>query len=228
MKSTFISVISHELKTPVALIKGYAGTLRREDAHWDAETLREGLQVIEEESDRLNTLINNLLDASRIQAGGFKLERGDVCLPNAGGQGGRELPPADRPAITSSSTSRPICPCVSGDEERLRQVLNNLVSNAIKYSPRGRRDPHRRLARWRSGSRSTWPTRASASRRGAGQAVPALLPGRFQPAPQHAGRRAGPVPVQGHRRGARRPHLAAQRAGQGHDRVLHAAGAGKR
>ncbi|NIN65404.1 MAG: histidine kinase, partial [Anaerolineae bacterium] len=56
MKSTFISVISHELKTPVALIKGYAGTLRREDADWDKETIHESLAVIEEESDRLTQL----------------------------------------------------------------------------------------------------------------------------------------------------------------------------
>ena len=98
MKSTFVSVVSHELKTPVALIKGYASTLAREDATWDAETLREGLQVIGEESDRLNGLINNLLDASRIQAGGFKLERGDVAAAQVGRQRGRELPHPDRPA----------------------------------------------------------------------------------------------------------------------------------
>jgi len=46
IKSTFVSVISHELKTPVALIKGYAETLRRDDAEWDRDTLREGLDVI--------------------------------------------------------------------------------------------------------------------------------------------------------------------------------------
>jgi signal transduction histidine kinase len=80
MKSTFVSVISHELKTPVALIKGYAGTLRRPDAAWDPETLADGLAVIEEEADRLNALIDNLLDASRIQAGVFKLELNDVDL----------------------------------------------------------------------------------------------------------------------------------------------------
>ena len=57
MKSTFISVISHELKTPVALIKGYASTLQRTDAHWDAATVSESLKVIEDESDRLAELI---------------------------------------------------------------------------------------------------------------------------------------------------------------------------
>jgi len=57
LKSTFISIISHELKTPVALIKGYTSTLRREDASWDREIVQESLQVIEEESDRLSVLI---------------------------------------------------------------------------------------------------------------------------------------------------------------------------
>ena len=61
LKSTFISVISHELKTPVALIKGYVGTLRREDAEWDREIVRDSLAVIEEEADRLTGLIENLI-----------------------------------------------------------------------------------------------------------------------------------------------------------------------
>ena len=136
MKSTFVSVISHELKTPVALIKGYANTLARDDARWDNATLREGLQVIGEESDRLNALINNLLDASRIQAGAFKLEKGDVLISKL----------AERVVETfriQAENHRFLLdfsadfPYVSGDEERLRQVLNNLVSNAIKYSPAG-------------------------------------------------------------------------------------------
>ena len=80
MKSTFTSIISHELKTPVALIKGYAQTLARPDAKWDAETARQGLEIIEEEADRLEGLINNLLDVSRIQASGLKLDLADVNL----------------------------------------------------------------------------------------------------------------------------------------------------
>ncbi len=66
LKSTFISIISHELKTPVALIKGYVSTLRRDDARWDRKVVNESLQVIEEEADRLTGLIENMLDASRL------------------------------------------------------------------------------------------------------------------------------------------------------------------
>ncbi len=80
LRTTFTSVISHELQTPIAIIKGYASTLAREDAHWDAETLRERLHAIEEEADRLNHLVGNILYASRIQAGGLKMERTEVDL----------------------------------------------------------------------------------------------------------------------------------------------------
>src|SRR5512141_1361469 len=81
LKSTFISIVSHELRTPVTLIKGYASTLRRDDAKWDRAVVRDSLAVIEEEADRLSKLIDDLLDASRLQAGGLSLSRADVSLP---------------------------------------------------------------------------------------------------------------------------------------------------
>jgi len=134
IKSTFTSVISHELKTPVALIKGYAGTLRRKDAHWDAETLDEGLAVIEEESDRLDDLINNLLDASRLQAGALKLDVGFVALDKlADSLVEKFRTQTDKHLLTTDFP--PDFPTVPGDVERLRQVLTNLLNNAIKYSP---------------------------------------------------------------------------------------------
>lgn len=136
MKNTFTSIISHELKTPVALIKGYAQTLARPDAQWDAETARQSLQIIEEEADRLEDLINNLLDASRIQASGLRLDYADLDLQTLA----RKVAEAyrlqtDRHQI-ELDFPKPL-PLVWGDETRLRQVLTNLVSNAIKYSPNG-------------------------------------------------------------------------------------------
>lgn len=136
IKSTFTSIISHELKTPVALIKGYAQTLARPDAQWDGDTARQSLGIIEEEADRLEALINNLLDVSRIQAGGLKLDYADVNLHNLirkvadayRTQTNRHTIEADLPSAV---------PAIWADEERLRQVLTNLVGNAIKYSPDG-------------------------------------------------------------------------------------------
>jgi PAS domain S-box-containing protein len=136
IKSTFTSIISHELKTPVALIKGYAQTLARPDATWDAETARQSLQVIEEEADRLEALINNLLDVSRIQASGLRLDYADVNLERLA----RKVAEAYRTQTAEHQIEVDFpeaLPLVWGDEERLRQVLTNLVSNAIKYSPQG-------------------------------------------------------------------------------------------
>ena len=82
LKSTFVSIISHELKTPVALIKGYVSTLRREDATWDPAVVQDSLSVIEEEADHLTELIENLLDASRLQAGALAVKRADISLPD--------------------------------------------------------------------------------------------------------------------------------------------------
>jgi signal transduction histidine kinase len=136
LKSTFISVISHELKTPVSLIKGYAGTLRREDARWDEATVHESLAVIEEESDRLNELIDNLLDASRLQAGALPLSMGDVALDElARGTVNKFRSQAKKHQFVVDFP--PDFPVVEGDEARLEQVLSNLLTNAIKYSPEG-------------------------------------------------------------------------------------------
>lgn len=136
IKSTFTSIISHELKTPVALIKGYAQTLARPDAQWDGDTARQSLGIIEEEADRLEALINNLLDVSRIQAGGLKLDYADVNLHNLI----RKVADAYRTQTdrhTIETDLPPSVPAIWADEERLRQVLTNLVGNAIKYSPDG-------------------------------------------------------------------------------------------
>lgn len=136
MKSTFVSVISHELKSPVSIIKGYADTLRREDAQWDADTMRQGLAVIAEESDRLNRLIDNLLDASRLQASAFKLQLSYVQVDRLAAKVVEEFrTQSDEHMFTLDFSSD--LPPVRGDVERMRQVLINLLSNAIKYSPRG-------------------------------------------------------------------------------------------
>ena len=136
VKSTFISVVSHELKTPVALIKGYADTLLRKDACWDTDVMHESLTVILEESDRLNQLIDNLLDASRLQAGALPFELDQVALDALAERVARRF--GTQTQIHEIVVRFPSdFPVVEGDPGRLEQVLNNLVSNAIKYSPDG-------------------------------------------------------------------------------------------
>jgi PAS domain S-box-containing protein len=137
MQNTFISVISHELKTPVSIIKGYAETLAREDASWDTATLRDGLLVIVEEADRLAHQIGGLLEISRLQAEGMRLEISEWPL----------RPLAERVVATFAAQAGEYfsfelripddLPPLSADRERTRAVLENLVSNAVKYSPEG-------------------------------------------------------------------------------------------
>lgn len=136
IKSTFISVVSHELKTPVALIKGYVGTLRREDVDWDPKIVDDSLTVIEDEADRLAEMIENLLDASRVEAGGLSMKLSDLSLTAL----------AERLAerFQTQSNAHKITvdipkdfPIILADENRIAQVLYNLISNAIKYSPDG-------------------------------------------------------------------------------------------
>jgi PAS domain S-box-containing protein len=137
LHKTFISVVSHELKTPVSIIKGYAGTLQRRDADWPPAVQREYLAVIEEEADRLTDLIDNLLEASRLQSGAFKLALSDTISLDKlaeetarkfGSQSERHTFKVEFPADF---------PTVRGDERRLVQVLNNLIGNAMKYAPDG-------------------------------------------------------------------------------------------
>ncbi len=137
MQNVFISTISHELKTPVALIKGHAATLRRDDVEFPPEFVREYSGVIEEESDRLTELIENLLTASRIQADrNLKLNKDDVMLEALAKRVIERFSTQTQKHRFVLRFAPGLSP-VPGDEVRLRQVLDNLVSNAIKYSPEG-------------------------------------------------------------------------------------------
>lgn len=136
LKNTFISVISHELKTPVALIKGYAGTLRREDTQWDPQTVRSSATIIEEEADRLTKQIDNLLDASRLQAGGLKLGRGDVAIDAIAARQVELFRTQTTRHQLSADFPSPF-PIIQADAARIEQLLSNLIGNAIKYSPNG-------------------------------------------------------------------------------------------
>jgi signal transduction histidine kinase len=136
LKSTFVSVVSHELKTPIALIKGYVSTLRREDASWDRAIIKDSLEVIEEEADRLTEMVENLLDATRLQAGALSMNLCDVSL--------RSLVKRIADRFQTQTSNHTIIldipedfPIILGDELRLEQVVANLISNAIKYSPQG-------------------------------------------------------------------------------------------
>jgi signal transduction histidine kinase len=136
IKNTFVSIVSHELKTPVALIKGYVSTLRREDARWDKGVVKDSLAVIEEEADHLAAMIEDLLDASRLQAGGLQTSLADINLRQVVGHiAERFRTQTDRHKIVVDFPDK--FPIILADETRITQVISNLVSNAIKYAPGG-------------------------------------------------------------------------------------------
>lgn len=137
LKSTFLSVISHELKTPVALIKGFAETLSRDDAKPDPSTVREFGQIIADESDRLTRLIDNLLNAARVEAGDISLSPvPEVPLERLAEQSAAAFrAQTDRHAIEVAFADG--FPLVQADPHWMREVLDNLLANAIKYSPEG-------------------------------------------------------------------------------------------
>ena len=136
-RSTFISVISHELQTPIAIIKGYASTLARTDAMLEPEALHVRLVAVEEEADRLNKLVGNLLYASRIQAGGLQMEVMPLDLSHLVETVVRRQQ-AKTPDFSVTLDIPPNLPTVMADRDRIEEVLQNLLDNAIKYSPRQR------------------------------------------------------------------------------------------
>lgn len=130
----FINTISHELRSPLGFIKGYASTLLRDDAQWDQTTQMDFLQIIEREANNLTELIDNLLDSSRLQSGlmkfNFQVMRIDSLVRD---EINRSLLANPNQAIELVCDSK--IPPLIGDARRLAQVFDNLLSNSRKYAP---------------------------------------------------------------------------------------------
>ncbi len=134
LRSTFLSIITHELQTPIAIIKSYADTMLRDDVSWDKETIVDSFATIEEESDRLSKLVNNLLYASRIEAGGLEMRRSPVHLPTVARRVAHRLEPKLDSRTVEIDFPEDFPPILA-DEERIESVFSNLIDNSIKYSP---------------------------------------------------------------------------------------------
>ena len=140
LRSELIANVSHELRTPLGLIKIFCTTLLRKDVDFDRETQREFLHDIEEETDKLEKIVDNLLDLSQMKDGRLRLDK----RPTDVGQLAREVMETIKLEMEVQPTQHrfvhdfPSDPLVATVEpKRVEQVLHNLLSNAIKYSPEG-------------------------------------------------------------------------------------------
>jgi len=136
LKSELISIVSHELRTPLASILGFTTLLRERD--FDDESRRRYLEIIDDASRRLNTLVNDFLDAQRIDEGRLELTFETLDLQRLLAEQVRLFEgQSEQHEIDLDAAVDPLP--VRGDRDRLAQVLANLLSNAIKYSPDGGR-----------------------------------------------------------------------------------------
>ena len=135
MKDEFLATLSHELRTPLSAVFGWAQLLQSDP---DEETLREGLAVIERNARAQTKLIEDLLDMSRIISGKIRLDVQQVELTTVVNSAFELLKPsADAKGIRLHCVLDPLASPVSGDPNRLQQVVSNLLSNAIKFTSRG-------------------------------------------------------------------------------------------
>ena len=136
MKASLMATVSHELRTPLAAIKGYVSTLLADDVDWDPESQRDFLLTISEETDRLSTLVDDLLDLSRLEGGNLKIHPEAINLEEliiAAAQNAHPSPGENLEIHIPDDL-----PQVYADPRHIRVVLRNLIENAVKYGGEGR------------------------------------------------------------------------------------------
>lgn len=140
LKSDFIAIVSHELRTPLASIIGYVDLMLDEETGRLNEEQGQYLGVIERNAERLSRLINDILDISRIEAGRIELAMAPLDVIEIVKETVVTMQPqAQAKGIEMSVSMAEGLPLVQGDPDRIRQVLVNLLGNAIKFTPQGGR-----------------------------------------------------------------------------------------
>ncbi len=136
LRAALLSSVSHDLRTPLSSIKAAASSLLQEDVQWDEEARKSFALAIEHEADRLNRLVGNLLDMSRIEGGALKPEKEwypiDELIHDVLGH----MQPLLRDRIVLTDLPEDLPP-VELDYLQMDQVLTNLLENAVRYTPPG-------------------------------------------------------------------------------------------
>ncbi len=136
LRTALMNAVSHDLRTPLSSIIASAGSLLQDEVQWTDEERRDFLEAIESEAERLNRLVGNLLNLSRIEAGNLKPEKGWYDLGSLVNEvvGRLRFYTSSHPLTVDIP---PGLPPVEFDYVEIDQVLTNLVENAIKYTPAG-------------------------------------------------------------------------------------------
>jgi K+-sensing histidine kinase KdpD len=136
LRAEVMATLSHELRTPLAAIKGYSTALLLEKVDWPDEKRNEFLGLIDEECENLQTMITDILDSSLIDVGQLSLQYQPVRLEHLALEIASEMQiRTDVHRLVVDFT--PAFPIVDADPRRIKQVLRNILDNAIKYSPDG-------------------------------------------------------------------------------------------
>jgi signal transduction histidine kinase len=136
LRADFVSLVSHELRAPMAAVIGCASTLRARWRELSGDQRESFLALIEQETGRLSNLLGDVLDTSRIEAGTFSYTFGDVDVGDLVRETASMIELATDEITVASHIVEPL-PTVRGDRDRLRQLLLNLLSNAAKYTVSG-------------------------------------------------------------------------------------------
>jgi len=136
LRSEVMAALSHELRTPLASVKGYTTALMLKEVTWPEEKRQEFLRLIDEETDNLERMVSDIMDASLIDIGQLDIEPQPLRLPRLAEEAAQEMQHHSKKhrVVVDFPSSFPI---VEADPRRIRQVFLNILDNSVKYSPEG-------------------------------------------------------------------------------------------